>query len=157
MEVEKHKLIQQLEEMGEVIFVKRFGDPRDAFAHYFSILDINGIDGLLSDKNYYDGATKFEYLELINEHFKSLKKNGISSLSIISGKCNGCKNGCCGFTFLDEKEGFYSDFIIETKNDEIVNFMECFNLINETDIINKKEQITIKPFKLDSDRYDIPF
>jgi hypothetical protein len=58
---------------------------------------------------------------------------------------------------LDEKEGFYSDFIIETKNGEIVNFMECFNLINDTDIINKKEQITIKPFKLDSDKDDIPF
>ena len=157
MELKKLELIQQLEEMGEVVFVKRFEDPRDAFAHYFSKLDINGIDGLLSDKNYYDNATKLEFLGLINEHFISLKKNGISSLSIIPGKCNGCKNGCSGFTFLDEKEGFYSDFIIETKNSEIVNFMECFNLINETDIINKKEQIIIKPFKLDSDRYDIPF
>lgn len=157
MELIKLELIQQLEEMGEVVFVKRFEYPKDAFAHYFSKLDINGIDGLLSDKNYYDGATKLEYLELINKHFISLKKNGISSLSIIPGKCNGCKNGCCGFTFLDEKEGFYSDFIIETKNDEIVNFMECFSLINETDIINKKEQITIKPFKLNSDRNNIPF
>ncbi|MEM0541827.1 hypothetical protein WFZ85_04320 [Flavobacterium sp. j3] len=157
MEVEKLKLIQQLEEMGEVVFVKRFEDPRDAFAHYFSILDIEGIDRLLSDKNYYDGATKLEYLKLIDEHFISLKKNGIYSLSIIPGKCNGCKNGCLGFTFLDEKEGFYSDFIIETKNTEIVNFMECFNLINDVEISNKKEQITIKPFKLDSDRYNTPF
>lgn len=157
MEVEKQKLIQQLKEMGEVIFVKKYEDSKSAFAHYFSKLDINGLDGLLSNKNYYDGATKLEYLELINKHFISLKKNGISSLSIVPGKCNGCKNGCCGFTFLDEKEGFYSDFIIETKNGEIVNFMECFNLINDTDIINKKEQITIKPFKLDSDRDNIPF
>jgi hypothetical protein len=157
MELIKLELIQQLEEMGEVVFVKRFEDPRDAFAHYFSILDIKGLDRLLSDKNYYDGATKLEYLEFINEHFICLKKNGISSLSSIPGKCNGCKNGCSGFTFLDEREGFYSDFIIETKNSEIVNFMECFNLKNDVEIRNKKEQITIKPFKLDSDGYNIPF
>jgi len=157
MELIKLELIQQLEEMGEVVFVKRFEDPRDAFAHYFSKLDINGIDGLLSDKNYYDNVTKLEYLGLINEHFISLKKNEISSLSIIPGKCNGCKNGCSGFTFLDEKEGFYSDFIIEIKNSEIVNFMECFNLINDIEVSYKKEQIIIKPFKLDSDRNNIPF
>jgi hypothetical protein len=154
----KHKkIINQLEKIGEVVFVKKFEDSKDAFAYYFSILDINGIDSLLSNQNNYDGITKLEYIDLIREHFISLKNNDIYVLKAYSGVCNGCKKGCSGFTFLDEKEGFYSDFIIETKNDEIVNFMECFNLINETDIINKKEQITIKPFKLDSDRYDIPF
>lgn len=35
--------------------------------------------------------------------------------------------------------------------------MECFSLINDIEITNKKEQITIKPFKLDNDRYDFPF
>jgi len=143
--------------MREVVFVKRFEDPRDDLAHYFSILDIKSLDRLLSDKNYYDGATKLEYLELIDKHFISLKKNGICSLRIIPGKCNECKNGCSGFTFLDEKEGFHSDFIIETKNTEIVNFMECFNLINDVEITNKKEQSTIKPFMLDSNRCNIPF
>jgi hypothetical protein len=38
-----------------------------------------------------------------------------------------------------------------------VVFLECFNLINEVDVPNKKEQITIKPFKLDSDKDDVPF
>lgn len=38
MDVEKLKLIQHLEEMGVVIFVKRFEDPRDAFEYYFLIL-----------------------------------------------------------------------------------------------------------------------
>jgi hypothetical protein len=157
MDIEKLKLIQQLEEIGEVVFLKKFEDPKDCFAYHFSNLDIEGINSLLSNKNYYDGATKLEYLELIKEYFISLKKRGISSLSIIPGICNRCKKGCSGFTFLDEKEGFYSDFILETKNAEIVNFMECFNLINDIEVSNKKEQITIKPFKLDSDRHNIPF
>jgi hypothetical protein len=62
-----------------------------------------------------------------------------------------------GFTFLDEKEGFFMDLIIEVKDSEIINFMEFFNLINDVDVPNKKEQITIKPFKLDSDKDDVTF
>ena len=157
MVLEKFELIQKLEEMGEIIFVKRFQDPIDAFAYYFSNLDIEGMDRILSNKNYYDGATKSEYLALIKKHFVSLNKNNIHFLKPIPSVCNGCKNGCSGFTFIDEKDGFYSNFIIETKNAEIVNFMECFNLKNDVKIINKKEQITIKPFKLDSDKDDVPF
>ena len=59
--------------------------------------------------------------------------------------------------YISLKSEFYSDIIIETKDAEIVNFMECFNLKNDVEIRNKKEQITIKPFKLDSDGYNIPF
>ncbi len=157
MTPEQLKLIKQLAKLGEVTFVKKFEDPKDTFAYYFSILDINGIDSVLNNQNDYDGITKSEYLNLIKEQFVSLNKNGIYSLKAIPGVCDGCEKGCSGFTFLDEKDGFYSDFIIETKNAEIVNFMECFNLINEVDVPNKKEQILIKPFKLDSDSYDVPF
>ena len=157
MDLNKLKLIKQLEELGEVTFVKKFENPIDSFAYYFSKLDINGMDSILSNQNYYDGITKLEYLNLIKEHFISLKNNDINSLKAIPGVCNGCKKGCNGFTFLDEKDGFFMELIIEVKDSEIVNFMECFNLINEVDEPNKKEQITIKPFKLDSDKDDVPF
>jgi hypothetical protein len=49
------------------------------------------------------------------------------------------------------------DFMVKIKDSEIVNLMECFNLVNEVDVPNKIEQITIKPFKLDSDKADVPF
>ena len=112
---------------------------------------------VLSNQNYYDGITKEEYLELIENHFFSLKNNGIQSLKAIPGVCDGCEKGCSGFTFLDEKDGFFMDFMVKIKDSEIVNLMECFNLVNEVDVPNKKEQITIKPFKLDSDKADVPF
>lgn len=153
MDLNKLKL---LEELGEVTFLKKFENPKDTFAYYFSKLDINGIDSILINQNKYDGITKLKYLNLIKEHFLSLKNNNINSLKAIPGFCNGCKKGCNGFTFLDEKDGFFMEFIIEVKDSEIVNFMECFNLINEVDEPNKKEQITIKPFKLDSDKDDVP-
>ncbi len=157
MDAEKRKLIQQLEELGEVTFVKKAENPLEAFAHYFSKLDVNGLENVLSNQNNYDGITKQEYLDLIEKHFVSLKNNGIKSLKAIPGVCVGCEKGCSGFTFLDEKDGFFMDFMIKVIDSEIVNFMECYNLKNEVEIPNKLEQIFVKPFSLDTDNDEVPF
>jgi hypothetical protein len=157
MDAEKRKLIQQLEELGEVTFVKKAENPLEAFAHYFSKLDINGLENILSNQNNYDGITKQEYLELIEKHFVSLKKKDIHSLKAIPGVCDGCEKGCSGFTFLDEKDGFFMDFMVMVNDSEIINFMECYNLKNDIEIPNKKEQIFVKPFTLETDNDEVPF
>lgn len=157
MDSEKRKLIQQLEEIGEVTFVKKAENPLEGFAHYFSKLDINGLENVLSNQNDYDGLTKPEYLELIEEHFVSLKKNGIHSLKSIPGVCDGCEKGCSGFTFLDEKDGFFMDFMVKVKDSEIVDFMECYNLKNDIEIPNKLEQIFINEKGLYNEFDGVPF
>lgn len=157
MDADKRKLIQQLEEIGEVTFVKKVENPLDAFAHYFSKLDINGLEKVLSNQNNYDGITKQEYLELIKKHFVSLKNHGIHSLKSIPGVCDSCEKGCSGFTFLDEKDGFFMDFMVMVNDSEIINFMECYNLKNEVEIPNKLEQIFVKTFSLDTDNDEVPF
>ena len=157
MDAEKRKLIQQLEELGEVTFIKKAENPLEAFTHYFSKLDINGLENVLSKQNDYDGITKQEYLELIEKSFVSLKNNGIQTLKAIPGVCDGCEKGCSGFTFLDEKDGFFMDFMVMVNDSEIINFMECFNLKNDIEIPNKLEQITVKPFTLDTDNDKVPF
>jgi hypothetical protein len=78
-------------------------------------------------------------------------------LKAIPGVCYGCEKGCSGFTFLDEKEGFFMDFMVKVKDSEIVNFMECYNLKNDIEIPNKLEQIFVKPFSLDTDNEEVPF
>ena len=157
MDAEKRKLIQQLEEIGEVTFVKKTKNPLDAFAHYFSKLDINGLENVLSNQNNYDGITKEEYLNLIEKVFINFKNKGIQSLKPLPGVCDGCEKGCSGFTFLDEKEGFFMDFMVKVKDSEIVNFMECYNFKNKVEIPNKLEQIFVKPFTLDTDNDEVPF
>lgn len=157
MDSEKRKLIQQLEKIGEVTFVKKVENPLEAFAHYFSKLDINGLENVLSNQNSYDGITKQEYLELIEKHFVRLKNNGIHSLKSIPGVCDSCEKGCNGFTFLDEKNGFFMDFIVKVSDSKIINFMECYNLKNEVEIPNKFEQIFVKTFSLDTDNDEVPF
>jgi hypothetical protein len=157
MQNKYNDLIQQLEELGEVTFVKKAENPLEAFAHYFSKLDIHGLENVLTNQNNYDGISKQEYLELIENSFVSLKDNGIQSLKAIPGVCDGCEKGCSGFTFLDEKGGFFMDFMIKVKDSEIVNLMECYNFKNHVEVPNKLEQIFIKPFTLDTDNDEVPF
>jgi hypothetical protein len=90
MDAEKRKLIQQLEEIGEVTILKKVENPIDAFSYYFSKLDINGLENVLSNQNNYDSAIKVEYLNLIEKEFINLKNNGIQSLKVVLGVCDGC-------------------------------------------------------------------
>ena len=60
MTPEQLKLIQQLSELGDVTIVKKTENPIDSFAHYFSKLDINGLENVLSNQNNYDGISKEE-------------------------------------------------------------------------------------------------
>lgn len=157
MTPEQLKLIQQLSELGDVTIVKKTEKPIDSFAHYFSKLDINGLENVLSNQNNYDGISKEEYLILIEKEFISLKNNGIHSLKAIPGVCDGCEKGCSGFTFLDEKDGYFMDFILKIEDSEIVNFMECYNFKNDVEIPNKLEHILVKPFSLYTDNNEFPF
>ena len=147
MDLEKQKLIEQLEELSGSKFEQVFKGPLEGFAYYFSKLDLEGLDGLLSDYNNYDGVSKEYYLKLIEKAFDKLKHQGITSLLAIPGVCNGCINGCSGFSFVDSKTGVYVDIIVEIKHKEITNFMECYDLKNNKTVFNKTKRIIIKQFK----------
>jgi hypothetical protein len=155
---ETAKLLQKLDEIGEVSLVKKFDDPKEAFAYYFSILDINGIDRLLNDYHNYDGESKDFYLSLIRNEFENFKKENIHFLKPLKGICKGCKNCCSGYVFVDEKSGFYVNMVITVKNSEIVDLIECLNFKLEVENSLLKEQIIIKPFLQNiENQYDIPF
>ena len=147
MNIERKKLLEKLEEFSGSNFEKIFEGALEGFAHYFSKLDINGIDSLLSNYNNYDGVSKEHYLNLINKTFNNLRTEFITSLKAIPGTCNGCIKGCNGYTFIDTRTGVYIDIIIEIKNSKITNFMECYDLKNDNKLY-KKERIVIKQFKV---------
>ena len=147
MDLEKKKLLEQLEELSGSKFEQVFKGPLDGFAYYFSKLDLEGIDSLLSDYNNYDGVSKAYYLKLIEQAFNELKRQGITTLLAIPGVCNGCINVCSGYSFVDSKTGVYVDIIVEIKHKEITNFMECYDLNNDNKKLNKMERIVIKQFK----------
>jgi hypothetical protein len=49
------------------------------------------------------------------------------------------------------------DFMVKVKDSEIVDLMECYNLVNEVEIPNKLEHISVKPFTLETDNDEFPF
>ena len=87
MDLEKKKLLEQLEELSGSKFEQVFKGSLDGFAYYFSRLDIEGLDSLLREHNSYDGASKAYYLKLIEEAFNKLKRQGITSLLAVPGVC----------------------------------------------------------------------
>lgn len=141
------KSLEQLELFTGSSFEIVYEGLINKFAHYFALLDIQGIGSCLGDYNYYDGVSKGYYLKLIEKEFNNLKSRDIASLEAKPGTCNGCIKGCEGFTFIHEKSGLYVDVIIEVKNKKIVNFMECHDLNNDCEL-NKKERIVIKEYKV---------
>lgn len=148
MENNKKELIQPLKEKEDSDFTKelnKFRDDKEAFVYYFSKLNSSGLDTVLKEYHTYDGFSKSQILTLLRNEFASFKNENIPYLKPIPGVCFGCKKGCEGFTFLDEVKGFYVDLIIEMKDSEIVNFMECFNFKNDIEVPNKIEQIVLNP------------
>lgn len=127
------------------------------FAYYFSILDCQGLATLLKEDIVYDELSKQDWIALFEKQFESFKQEKISFLKPIPGICTGCKNGCSGFTFLDEDSGFYVDLVIEGNGTSIVDFTDCVNLENEILGLNKKEQIFMNDKGLHGTTEEFPF
>jgi hypothetical protein len=127
------------------------------FAHFFSNLNSIGLASLLKDDVLYDEQSKQVWIALFEKQFESFKRNNISYLKPIVGVCTGCKKGCSGYTFLDEVNGFYVDFVIEVNEEGAIDFTECVNLKNEMKVAGKKEQIFINELGEINDSYQCPF
>ncbi|WP_298265933.1 hypothetical protein [uncultured Lutibacter sp.] len=148
MNLNQIKQLKQFEQVFDSELEILYEGVLEGFAYYFSRLDIEGMDKLLSEYNNYDGVSKDHYLNLITNTINDLKSKGINSLMAVPGICNGCIKGCNGFSFIDNKTGVYVDIIVEVKHKEITNFMECYELNNDKPIENKKERIVIKQTKI---------
>ncbi|MBP6755548.1 MAG: hypothetical protein KA210_05315 [Bacteroidia bacterium] len=127
------------------------------FAHFFSNLNSIGLASLLKDDVLYDEITKGDWIALFDKQFESFRKNNINHLNPIAGICSGCKKGCSGYTFLDEVNGFYVDFVIEVNENGTIDFTECVNLKNEIALPNKKEQIFFNEEGLNTTNHECPF
>ena len=134
-----------------------FKEDITAFVYYFSLLDSKGLASILKDDVLYDEQSKQDWIALFEKQFESFRKNNINHLNPIPGICSGCKKGCSGYTFLDEVNGFYVDFVIEVNGNGTIDFTECVNLNNGIILPNKKEQIFINEKGLNTTNHEYPF
>ena len=134
-----------------------FKEDITAFVYYFSQLDSKGLASILKDDVLYDEQSKKDWIALFEKQFESFKRNNIHYLTPVAGICSGCKKGCSGYTFLDEVNGFYVDFVIEVNGNGTIDFTECVNLNNGIILPNKKEQIFINEKGLNTTNHEYPF
>lgn len=134
-----------------------FKEDITAFVYYFSLLDSKGLASILKDDVLYDEQSKKDWIALFEKQFESFRKNNINHLNPIPSICSGCKKGCSGYTFLDEVNGFYVDFVIEVNGNGTIDFTECVNLNNGIILPNKKEQIFINEKGLNTTNHEYPF
>jgi hypothetical protein len=134
-----------------------FNNESEAFGYYFSSLNSKGLASILKDNVLYDEQSKQDWIILFENQFESFRENNINHLNSIPGICSGCKNGCSGYTFLDEVDGFYIDIVIDVNDDGAIDFTECVNLNNEIILPNKKEQIFINEKGLNTNNHEYPF
>lgn len=133
-----------------------YKDSIATFVDYFSNLDSNGLASILEDDVLYEEKSKQDWLALFDKQFESFRKNNINHLNPIAGICTGCKKGCSGYTFLDEVNGFYVDFVIEVNEQGTIDFTECVNLKNEMKVTGKKEQVILNPVSFQN-KDEVPF
>jgi hypothetical protein len=141
MNSEQQHLLKELSKLGEV---KYFNSLLERFAHHFANLDVDALGEFLDESLLYDGITKSQYLNLIENQLKRYKTEPITSLEYMSGKCRGCKKGCSGYIFADNLNKQYYALVLESIGAQITFLMECFNL-DTSDAYKDYEQLCIKP------------
>ncbi|MEO5775290.1 MAG: hypothetical protein ABIQ27_00200 [Flavobacterium sp.] len=130
----------------------KYLNKNEAFVFSFSNMDIPGLTNLLNDQYIYENQTKEEMLDDISIEFEMLKAKGIVYLKPIATKCK-CHIDDEGYTFLDEKEGYFFNIILEEIDTKTLGFKQCVHLDRIINLESRKKLIYLPYGVLD----DIPF
>ena len=160
MTPEQQDIMQQLSQMGDVVYVKEDGSRiilneegkiplktnADAVFYFLERMDSNMLN-LILDKNLpYQDYDKKLFVKKLSYAFDEFLSRGNTHLNRFEGSCssNVCTNvNCQGFSFVGNSTQDYMDLILEIKNNKVTDIYECSKFVNnETDLI-KNEKICI--------------
>lgn len=133
-------------------------DIMSAFANHFSNLDIDGLASLLEEEILYGGGKfkKSEYLDFMSSEFSQLKKKNISHLLPAEISCLKCNIGLTGYIFVDKINKSYYSFVLEVKENTLMDIIECNKFNTNYDLFSYKH-IKIKPEEYGYNYNDLPF
>lgn len=160
MTPEQQDIMQQLAQMGEVVFVKKDGSRivlnekgkiplqtnADAVFYFLERLDSNMLNLILDENLTYQDYDKKVFVKKLSYAFDELLSRGNTYLNRFEGNCtsNVCTNiHCQGFSFVGNSSQDYMDLILEIKNNKVTDIFECSTFINSDTAILKKEKIYI--------------
>jgi hypothetical protein len=160
MTPEQKDIMQQLAQMGDVVYVQQDGSrivlnekgsiplesQADAVLYFFQRMDISMLMLVLDDAHTYQDYEKKVFLKKLDYAFDELLSRGNTYLNRFEGNCtsNVCTNvNCQGFSFVGNSSQDYMDLILEIKNNKVTDIYECSKFINSDTDILKKENICI--------------
>lgn len=114
----------------------------DAVREYFSRMDLEMLDLVLEDAQYYSGVPKSEFLKRLDAIFEQFRNSGDKQLNIYRGICGDCRNACRGYTISGPESGHYINLLFEERNGVVVNICDCCNMLNQQDFV-KTRRLTL--------------
>lgn len=165
MNLEKHKLVQQLAQMGEVVLISDgnrihldenakipLKTQADAVLYFLQRLDIGMLKMILEDNRTYQDFEKPLFIKKLGNALDEFIENGNTYLNRYEGFCNSemCNFKCKGFSFIGNKSGHYFDLIIDIKKGVVHDIYECNNF--ESSIQDER-----RIYRIDIDTDFVPF
>lgn len=102
----------------------------EAVIHFIEKMNIQKLDELLL-KESYASLPKRKFLEELKIVFDAFNTSGDTVLYANPGICQGCRNGCGGYTFLSNKSRNYIDLIIKSEDNLVTDIFECTRFKND--------------------------
>ena len=96
----------------------------EAVIHFIEKMNIQKLDELLL-KHRYSSISKDRFIQELKGVFERFNESKDSVLYAEPGICQGCHNGCSGFTFLSNKSRNYIDLVIKSENNIVTDIFEC--------------------------------
>jgi hypothetical protein len=165
MNAEQKDILNQLAQMGEVVYVKKDGSrivlnemgsiplqtQADAVLYFFQRMDISMLKMVLDDAHKYQDFEKKVFLKKLDYAFDDLLQAGNTYLNRYEGFCNSEEFNfkCKGYSFVGNVTNDYMDFIFDIRDQRVFDLYECSQFVCTSDSILKNENIS-----LDS---DMPF
>ena len=102
----------------------------EAIIHFIEKMDIQKLDALLL-KQSYSSISKAKFMEELKGVFDRFNDSKDTVLYAEPGICQGCNNGCEGFTFLSNKSRNYIDLVIKSEDNIVTDIFECSQFKND--------------------------
>ena len=102
----------------------------EAVIHFIEKMDIQKLDELLL-KQSYSSISKAKFMVELKGVFDRFNDSKDTVLYAEPGICQGCNNGCGGFTFLSNKSRNYIDLVIKSEDNIVTDIFECSQFKND--------------------------
>ena len=113
-----------------IIKINVHSEKADDIYQFIKKMNIQKLDELLL-KQSYSSISKAKFMVELKGVFDRFNDSKDTVLYAEPGICQGCNNGCGGFTFLSNKSRNYIDLVIKSEDNIVTDIFECSQFKND--------------------------